>query len=111
MPKQFKRDDLVRLSTKNLRLKSDSKKLQKLWVGPFRVTERIGHSAYRLALPDMYSKLHDVFPIQALEQYHTRDRDNMILPMPSLEEDQEEWEVEEVVDKACIWKEIHYLVK
>ena len=111
VPKQFKRGDLVRLSTKNLRLKSDSKKLQKLWVGPFRVTERIGHSAYRLALPDMYSKLHDVFPIQALEQYHTRDRDNMILPMPPLEEDQEEWEVEEVVDKACIRKEIHYLVK
>ena len=63
VPKQFKRGDLVRLSTKNLRLKSDSKKLQKLWVGPFRVTERIGHSAYRLALPDMYSKLYDVFPI------------------------------------------------
>ena len=31
--------------------------------------------------------------------------------MPPLEEDQEEWEVEEVVDKACIRKEIHYLVK
>ena len=59
----------------------------------------------------MYSKLHDVFPIQALEQYHTQDRDNMILPMPPLKEDQEEWEVEEVVDKACIRKEIHYLVK
>ena len=110
MPKQFKRGDLVKLSTKNLRLKNDTKKLQKLWIGPFRVTERIGHSAYRLALPDMYSKLHDVFPIQALEQYRTRDRDNLILPMPPLE-DQEEWEVEEVVDKACIRKEIHYLVK
>ena len=95
VPKQFKRGDLVKLSTKNLRLKNDTKKLQKLWIGPFRVTERIGHSAYRLALPDMYSKLHDVF---------------QILPMPPLE-DQEEWEVEEVVGKACIRKEIHYLVK
>ena len=102
MPRQFKRGDLVRLSTKNLCLKSDSKKLQKLWVGPFRVTERIGHSAYQLALPDVYSKLYDVFLIQALEQYHTQDRDNMILPMPPLEEDQKEWEVKEVVDKVYI---------
>ena len=59
----------------------------------------------------MYSKLYDVFPIQVLEQYHIQDRDNMILPMPPLEEDQEESEVEEVVDKAYIRKEIHYLVK
>ena len=31
--------------------------------------------------------------------------------MPPLEKDQEEWEVKEVVNKACIWGEIHYLVK
>ena len=34
-PKLFKRKDLVKLSTRNLRLKD--KKLQPWWIGPFRV--------------------------------------------------------------------------
>jgi transposase InsO family protein len=39
-PKLFKRKDLVKLSTRNLRLKD--KKLQPRWIGPFRILERIG---------------------------------------------------------------------
>ena len=60
-PKLFKRGDLVKLSTRNLRLRD--KKLQPRWVGPFRILERIGSQAYRLALPEKYARLHDVFPI------------------------------------------------
>jgi transposase InsO family protein len=60
-PKLFKRGALVKLSTRNLRLKN--KKLQHRWIGPFRVLERIGSQAYRLALPEKYSRLHNVFPI------------------------------------------------
>jgi hypothetical protein len=51
-PKLFKRKDLVKLSTKHLRLKD--KKLQPRWIGPFRVLERVGTQAYRLALPAKY---------------------------------------------------------
>ena len=39
-PRLFKRKDLVKLSTRNLRLKD--KKLQPRWIGPFRILERIG---------------------------------------------------------------------
>ena len=39
-PKLFKRGKLVKLSTRNLRLKD--KKLQPRWIGPLRVLERIG---------------------------------------------------------------------
>jgi len=67
VPKQFKVGDLVKLSTKNLRLKHP--KLAPRWIGPFRVTERIGGQAYRLALPEQYRRLHDVFPIQLIESY------------------------------------------
>ena len=66
IPKLFKRRALVKLSTRNLRLKD--KKLQPKWIGLLRVLERIGAQAYRLALPKKYNRLHDVFPIQAIDE-------------------------------------------
>ena len=71
-PKTFKRGSLVKLSTRNLKLKD--KKLQPRFIGPFRITEVIGSQAYRLALPQQYRRLHDVFPVQLLEEYYVRDR-------------------------------------
>ena len=45
---------------------------------------------YRLALPEKYSRLHDVFPIQLLEQYNPRqDQDQPLLLMPDLEDNLE----------------------
>jgi Integrase zinc binding domain/Chromo (CHRromatin Organisation MOdifier) domain len=107
LPKLFKRGDLVKLSTRNLRLKN--KKLQPRWIGPIRILERIGSQAYRLALPEKYARLHDVFPIQFIEEYKPRD-DIPPLPLPDLE-DEEEFEVEEIKDKAIIQGQKHYLVK
>jgi hypothetical protein len=106
-PKLFKRGDLVKLSTRNLRLKD--KKLQPRWIGPLRVLERIGSQAYKLALPEKYAWLHDVFPIQFIDEFKPRD-DQPPMPMPDLE-DEEEWEIEEVKDKATIKGTTHYLVK
>lgn len=108
MPKTFKRGSLVKLSTWNLKLKD--KKLQPRFIGPFRITEVIGSQAYRLALPEQYSRLHDVFPIQLLEDYHPREQQEM-MPVPELEDNPEEYEVEEVRDKQLIKGRIHYLVK
>ena len=105
---EFKRGSLVKLSTRNLKLKD--KKLQPRFLGPFRITERIGSQAYRLALPEKYSRLHDVFPIQLLEPYYPRETDNP-LPLPELEDNPDEYEVEEVKDKILMKGKIHYLVK
>ncbi len=58
---EFKRGDVVKLSTRNLRLKN--KKLQPRYIGPFRVTERIRSQAYHIALLNQYQRLYDVFPI------------------------------------------------
>jgi len=57
-----------------------------------------------------YSKLHDIFPIQLLEPYYPRPEDDP-LPMPELEDDPEEYNVEEVRGKQMINGKIHYLVK
>ena len=69
-PIEFQRGQLVKLSTRNLKLKNE--KLAPRWL---RITEVIGSQAYRLALPAQYSRLHDVFPIQLLEKYHARHFD------------------------------------
>ncbi len=106
-PKLFKQGNLVKLSTRNLRLKY--KKLQPRWIGPFRILKRIGLQAYQLALPEKYAWLHDVFPIQAIEEFNPRDG-QPLMPLPYLE-DNDEWEIEEVKDKAMIKGTIHYLVK
>jgi hypothetical protein len=105
---EFRRGDLVKLFTRNLWLKN--KKLQPRWIGPFRVTERIGSQAYRLALPEAYQALHDVFPIQLLEKYHPREGDPP-LSMPKLEEDDGEWEIEEVLNTAKKNGQVRWLVK
>src|SRR6202035_1121300 len=78
-PKLFKRGDLVKLSTKNLRLKN--KKLQPRWIGPLLVLQRIGPQAYRLVLQEKYRRLHDVSLIQFIEEYRPRE-DQPLLPIP-----------------------------
>jgi hypothetical protein len=108
-PKQFRIGDFVKLSTQNLKLKY--RKLNPRWIGPFRVLERIGGQAYRLALPAKYAQLHPVFPIQLLEEYHRRHDDVELMKMPDLEDPEDEWEVEEVRDKRKIKGVVHYLVK
>jgi transposase InsO family protein len=108
-PIQFQRGQLVALSTRNLRLKNPSKKLAPNFIGPFRVLDRIGEQAYRLALPEQYSRLHNVFPVSLLQKWYQKN-DNETLPMPELEDD-DEWEVEEVRDEKKFQNELHYLVK
>ena len=62
--------DLVLLSSKNLSFKNIPAKLQKKFVGPFEVIEKIGSQAYRLKLPDSWT-IHDVFHISLLKKWKT----------------------------------------
>ena len=61
-------------------------------------------------MPAKYSRLHDVFPIQALEDYYGRG-DEEPMPMPDLEDPKDEYEVEEIKDQADLDGTRHYLVK
>jgi hypothetical protein len=71
---EFKKGDLVGLSTKNIRLKIPNKKLGPKYIGPFRVLAAVGSHAYRLALPEQYSRLHNVFSVSRSETGVTRCR-------------------------------------
>ncbi len=72
--------------------------------------EIIGNQVYRLTLPEQYSQLYDVFPIQLLEKYHFKDNDNLI-SISELEDEDEEYKVEEVRSKQIKAGYIRYLIK
>ena len=51
-------------------MKGTPGKLQRRFVGPFRVIETIGQQAYRLSLPDDW-KIHPVFHVSLLKQWNS----------------------------------------
>ena len=114
-PIEFARGDLVLLSTKNLQLKVPNKKLAPKFIGPFRVLERVGKVAYRLALPAQYSRLHNVFSVSLLEPWLARVGDSVdpteSMPMHELNDDPNQWTVEQVIAKKKIKSQLYYLVK
>ena len=90
--------DLVLLSTQNLRMKGTPGKLQRKFVGPFRVIETIGEQAYRLALPDDW-KIHPVFHVSLLRTWKTADvqEDQPVLHDDVPEVEEPYWEIEKIL--------------
>ena len=99
----YKVGDLVLLSTRNLRMKGTPGKLQRRFVGPFRVIETIGQQAYRLSLPDDW-KIHPVFHVSLLKKWNTEnlreDRTISHEDIPEVEEPFYE------VEKILRWRKI-----
>ena len=94
----FSAGDLVLLSTRNLRLRGIPAKLQKRFVGPFKITEVIGQQAYRLALPEDWS-IHPVFHVSLLKDWKIatvqEDQTASQEDIPEVEEPY--WEVERIL--------------
>lgn len=112
VPLTLRRGDLVGLATKNLRVKEGKRKLIPRYIGPLRILETIGKQAYRLALPEKYSRLHNVFHISLLEPWNRRSNERKdTLPMPDLADEDDEYEVEEVKDQKQTREGDYYLVK
>ena len=79
-------------------MKGIPSKLQKRFVGPFRVIETIGEQAYRLSLPDNW-KIHPVFHVSLLREWKAvdvqEDRPVSQDDMPEIEEPY--WEIERLL--------------
>ena len=110
--KEYKVGELVMLSTKNLKQRRPSKKLSHRFVGPFRIEDKVGAQAYRLMLPTNY-RIHNTFHVSLLEPYKLRDgaEPAEFMQPPELIDDEEQWEVEEIVDKVKNKEGVWYKVK
>jgi RNase H-like domain found in reverse transcriptase/Reverse transcriptase (RNA-dependent DNA polymerase)/Integrase zinc binding domain/Retroviral aspartyl protease/Chromo (CHRromatin Organisation MOdifier) domain len=102
--------DKVLLSTQNLRqLTGDSRKLWPRFIGPFEITEKIGHLSYRLILPPEY-QIHDVFHVSLLRRFYPSDRP--VRPPPVFyTKKRAEWIVEAIVGHEGEGANLKYIVK
>ena len=102
---EFGVGESVYLSTRNLALKDRAPKLDPKYIGPYRIAERIGKVAYRLALPPSLQRMHDVFHVTLLRKHKDGseqwpDRVQTHRPDPELIDEQQEWEVEAILASA-----------
>ena len=89
----------MHLSTANLNLKvlkTGTRKLAPKRVGPFHITERMAHLAYRLELPASMT-VHDVFHVCYLKPYRD-DGSTRPPPVPGMLGHEPEFEVQQILD-------------
>ena len=98
------------LSTKNLKLKRPSAKLDHKFLGPFSIDTIINPVTVHLSLPPSMSQLHPVFHVSLLEPYRGSPSRNQP-PAPIIINDDLEYEVERLLDRRGTGKNRHYLVK
>ena len=101
------------LATKNLKQKYQSKKLSHKFMGPFRIVDKVGAQAYRLLLPSKYC-IHNNFYVSLLEPCHLRncsDADKVFMQASKLIDNNELWEVKEIVDKIKNKESVWYKIK
>ena len=104
--------DRVWLSTDNLRLPRTSRKLSERWLGPYSITKLVGTNAVELRLP-CSMRIHPVINISCVKPYHNHlPGQPVTAPGPSIimEDHEEEYEVDYVVDSQYKGKRLEYLV-
>lgn len=89
----------------NLKLPGQSKKLLAKFIGPYTIKRVVNPNAYELDLPESLRQLHPVINITRLRPYKANDaskfpgREVLDRPAPQLEDEDDGYEVEAVVDK------------
>ena len=111
----YKPGDLVLLEATNLNTDRPMKKLDDKRYGPFEIVEKVGVSAYKLALPKAWKPIFPVFnevlltpyrPPQYSSQQNVPER-----PPPDIIDDQPQYEVEYVKDSRLRCGKLQYLIK
>src|SRR5712675_1816770 len=99
---------------KNIKRPYDSPKLSPKRYGPFRVVAKISSVAYKLQIPATW-QIHDVFHASLLTPYKetVEHGKNFLEPPPDIIEGEEEWEVEQILDKRIFGrsKKLQFLVR
>ncbi|MBW0509690.1 hypothetical protein O181_049405 [Austropuccinia psidii MF-1] len=106
IPPDFQPGYKVWLAFKNIRTTRPTKKLSDICLGPFEVFKKAGSHAYQLKLPLQWKSVHPVFHVSLLEPVKKSSIPNQdqFSPPPILVEEQQAWEVAQVLDpklKIC----------
>lgn len=99
--------DLMMLSTKNLCVKHSSKKLFHKFIESFRVQDLVKKQIYCLIF-SLFYWIHNIFHVSYLKLYECQlsDESALMLQLLKLINDNEKYEIEEIVEKQNYWKEI-----
>ena len=101
----YKVEDLVLLSTKDLKWQMvgrRSEKLVKRFVGPYKIKAIISSNVVELELPASV-KIHLVINVSRIKRYINQvDGQRKETPQPMVIEGEEEWEVEKILNKRKI---------
>ncbi|MBW0514357.1 hypothetical protein O181_054072 [Austropuccinia psidii MF-1] len=99
-PLDFQPGDKIWLASKVIKTTRSTKKLSERWLRPFEVLKKIGSHAYHLKLPLQWKSVHPVFHVSLIEpvKHSTIPNRNELLLPPILVEEQEEWEMAQVLD-------------
>src|SRR5258708_2739141 len=111
---KYQTGDLVWLEGRHLQTNQPTAKLAPKRNGPFRIIQVMSPVNYWLELPTQWS-IHPVFHIDLLTPYRETQMhgENYTRPPPELEEGEEEYEVEKILDsqKFGRGRKLQYLIK
>ena len=105
-------DDWVWLSSRNVKTTRPCKDLEDKQLGPYQITAKVGTS-YHLRLPVSMKHLHPVFSPKLLRPYpgDPLPGQHSEPPRPITIEDDEHWEVDDILDSRRYRGRIQYKVK
>ena len=99
---EYKVEDLVMLSTKDLKyqiVRRRTEKLMKRFVGPYRIKKIISLNVVELELPSIV-KIHSVVNVSRIQRYVGQvEGQRKEQPAPVVIEGEEKWEVERILNK------------
>lgn len=108
---EFEVDDLVLLNSKNISIPEGRvKKLANKYYGPFKITQIISKTAYKIELPVGWN-MHPVFHVSKLKKFiQDESREQSERPDPIIIDNEPEYEIEGILDHRTRYKHKEYLI-
>ncbi|MBW0468281.1 hypothetical protein O181_007996 [Austropuccinia psidii MF-1] len=105
--------DKVWLASNIIKTTRPTKKVAERWLGSFEDLKKSGSHAYHLKLPQQWNSVHPVLHVSLLEPVKKSSipYQHQFPPPQALMEEQEEWEVAQVLDSKLKRGKLWYIVE